>query len=292
MSPDFLSVIVRAAASIALLQAAGAVSFLWQFGAGLGPGGAVVRRLGMAAALLAVPLLAMQVLLDASRMTGDYAGMLDGEMLRLALGSGSGTAHAVQLAGLALVAQGLRPAGSSRAALAGAAALVVAFVLTGHTAVHGARWLLAPLLALHVAIVAFWFGALAPLYMVIAREPAQVAGALLERYSRFAGILVPLIPAVGLAMAFVLLPDLSALRRPYGLLLGLKLLGFAMLMVLAALNRWRWVPALAAAAAPAHLAPARTALRRSRVGEYLLIVAVLLATAVLTTFYSPTMGTT
>jgi copper resistance protein D len=290
MSPDFLSVIVRAAASIALLQAAGAAMFLWQFGAGLGPGGAVVRRLGMAAALLAVPLLAMQVLLDASRMTGDYAGMLDGEMLRLALGSGSGTAHAVQLAGLALVAQGLRPAGSSRAALAGAAALVVAFVLTGHTAVHGARWLLAPLLALHVAIVAFWFGALAPLYMVIAREPAQVAGALLERYSRFAGILVPLIPAVGLAMAFVLLPDLSALRRPYGLLLGLKLLGFAMLMVLAALNRWRWVPALAAAAAPAHMAPARTALRRSLVGEYLLIIAVLLATAVLTTFYSPTMG--
>ena len=285
MSPDFLSVIVRAAASIALLQAAGVVMFLWQFGAGLGPGGAVVRRLGMAAALLAVPLLAMQVLLDASRMTGDYAGMLDGEMLRLALGSGSGTAHAVQLAGLALVVQGLRRAGSSRTAMAGAAALVVAFVLTGHTAVHGARWLLAPLLALHVAIVAFWFGALAPLYMVIAREPAQVAGALLERYSRFAGILVPLIPAVGLAMAFVLLPDLSALRRPYGLLLGLKLLGFAMLMVLAALNRWRWVPALAAAAAPA-----RTALRRSLVGEYLLIIAVLLATAVLTTFYSPTMG--
>jgi putative copper resistance protein D len=290
MSPDFLSVIVRAAASIALLQAAGAAMFLWQFGAALGPGGAAVRRLGMAAALLAVPLLAMQVLLDAARMTGDYAGMLDGEMLRLALGSASGTAHAVQLAGLALVAQGLRRAGSPRVAMAGAAALVVAFVFTGHTAAHGARWLLAPLLALHVAIVAFWFGALAPLYMVIAREPVQLACAVLQRYSRLAGILVPLIPAAGLAMAFVLLPDLSALRRPYGLLLGLKVLGFAMLMVLAALNRWRWVPALAAGAAPVRMAPAHTALRRSLVSEYLLIVAVLLATAVLTTFYSPTMG--
>jgi hypothetical protein len=38
------------------------------------------------------------------------------------------------------------------------------------------------------------------------------------------------------------------------------------------------------------MAPAHTALRRSLVSEYLLIVAVLLATAVLTTFYSPTMG--
>jgi len=62
--------------------------------------------------------------------------------------------------------------------------------------------------------------------------------------------------------------------------------------VLAALNRWRWVPDMAAAAAPANMVPARTALRRSLVGEYLLIVAVLLATAVLTTFYSPTMGAT
>lgn len=283
MSLDFLSVIVRAGASVALLQAAGAVVFLWQFDAGLGSSAAGVRRLGKAAALLAVPLLASQVLLDASRMSGDYAGMLDGEMLRLALGSGSGAAYALQLAGLALVTHGLRRAELPRAALAGAAAVLAALLLTGHTAVHHLRWLLAPLLALHVAIVAFWFGALAPLFMVIAREPARVACAVLQRYSRLAGMLVPLIPAAGLLMAFVLLPNLSALRRPYALLLGLKLLGFATLMVLAALNRWRWVPALAAGAAPA-----RTALRRSLVGEYLLIIAVLLATAVLTTFYSPT----
>lgn len=290
MSPDFLSVIVRAGACATLLQAAGVVVFLWLFEGVLVPSMAGVRRLGMISALLAVPLLAAQVLLDASRMTGDFAGMLDGEMLRLALGSGSGAALALRLAGLALVVQGLRRAGWSRAALAGVAALVGAFLLTGHTAVHSARWLLAPLLALHVTIVAFWFGTLAPLFMVIAREPAQVACAVLQRYSRLAGFLVPVIPAAGLAMACVLLPDLSALRRPYGLLLGLKVLGFAMLMVLAALNRWRWVPALAVGAAPTHLAAARTALRGSLVGEYLLIVAVLLATAVLTTFYSPTMG--
>ena len=290
MSPDFLSVIARAGAAIALLQAAGVVMFLWQFDAGLGPGGAGVRRLGIGAALLAVPLLVAQVLLDASRMTGEYAGMFDGAMLRLALGAGSGAAHALQLAGLALMAQGLRRSRSSRAALAGAAAVLAAFLLTGHTAVHSARWLLAPLLALHLAIVAFWFGSLAPLFMVIAREPVQLAGRVLQRYSRLAGLLVPLIPAAGLAMAYLLLPDLAALRRPYGLLLGLKLLGFATLMVLAALNRWRWVPALAADATPGRTAAARMALRRSLVGEYLLIVAVLVVTAVLTTFYSPTMG--
>jgi putative copper resistance protein D len=72
------------------------------------------------------------------------------------------------------------------------------------------------------------------------------------------------------------------LRRPYGLLLRAKLGLFALLMVLAAVNRWRLTPALAAS-----VAPARSALRRSIVAEYLLITVVLAVTAMLTTLYSP-----
>ena len=55
-----------------------------------------------------------------------------------------------------------------------------------------------------------------------------------------------------------------------------------MLMGFAALNKWRWVPGLAA-----NLVASRAALRRSIAAEYLLIVIVLAVTAVLTTFYSP-----
>jgi putative copper resistance protein D len=70
------------------------------------------------------------------------------------------------------------------------------------------------------------------------------------------------------------------LRHPYGQLLIVKLSGFLLLMVLAAANRWRWAPALAAGR------PA-TALRRSIAMEIVLLVAVLFTTAVLTTYFSP-----
>ena len=83
-------------------------------------------------------------------------------------------------------------------------------------------------------------------------------------------------------MAFMLAPDVSVLRRPYGELLAAKVIGFGLLLGLAALNKWRWVPALAAGETAA-----RAALRRSIATEYALIAAVLSITAVLTAFYSP-----
>jgi putative copper export protein len=54
-------------------------------------------------------------------------------------------------------------------------------------------------------------------------------------------------------------------------------------MALAAWNRWRAVPALAAAQTP----NAGNRLRRVIAVEYLLILVVLATTATLTTFYSP-----
>jgi putative copper export protein len=80
----------------------------------------------------------------------------------------------------------------------------------------------------------------------------------------------------------VLLPKLAALHRPYGELLIAKVVGFCLLMPLAALNRWRLGPALQ------HGDPA--AGRRFRqvvVAEFALLAAILCITAVMTTFYSP-----
>jgi putative copper export protein len=73
----------------------------------------------------------------------------------------------------------------------------------------------------------------------------------------------------------------AVLRRPYGLLLLAKLSLFVLLMGLAALNRWRFTPALEAAPQSA-----RRALQRSIVAEYLAITVVLAMTATLTTLFS------
>jgi putative copper export protein len=281
MSPDLLSVIVHAGGYIGLLQAAGAVLFLWQFGAPLAASRRRVRKLGIAAALVTIPCIGAHLVLDAARMAGEYPGIMDPGLMRLALWSASGAAHLLQMAGLALIAAGLAR-GHRFTAGAGVALAILAFPLTGHTSVHAMRWLLAPLLALHVTLVAFWLGALAPLLLALRHETSADAIRLLHRFSSLAGWIVPCIPAAGIAMALVLIPDASALRRPYGQLLGVKLAGFALLMGLAVLNRWRWVPMLAREGARAAVA-----LRRSVLGEYLLISAILVATATLTTFYSP-----
>ena len=131
-------------------------------------------------------------------------------------------------------------------------------------------------------LVAFWFGALAPLRTVARLEaPAQVAVAL-RHFSAYALWLVPLLALAGVTLACTLLPGLAALRRPYGMLVCVKALLFAALLALAALNRQRLTPALARGEAWA-----LPVLRRSLSAEYLLLGTALIATAALTGFFSP-----
>jgi putative copper export protein len=188
------------------------------------------------------------------------------------------------MAGMVLIAVGVARNGSGWRLLGflGAVALACAFLLVGHTSTHPQRWALAPLLLIHLMIVAFWFGALPGLMLASRRETAATAARLVASFTALATWLVPLIALAGLGMAFILLPSPSALLRPYGVLLMVKLGGFSALMVLAALNKWRLGPAIAAGGAPS-----LRALNRSIALEYILIVGVLAATATLTSLYSP-----
>jgi copper resistance protein D len=283
VNPDWAAVAVRALGLTCLYQAAGAAFFIALLGSELPGLRERICRLAVLAAVPGVALILMQAPLAAARMAGDYSGLGDSSLLHLAWHASSGIANAVQVAGLALIAVSLRaPRKSVAAAVLGAALAACALVLTGHTSVNSQRALLAPLLAVHLLAVAFWFGALAPLWLAIAHEAPADAARLLRRFSALASWLVPCIALAGIAMAWLLIDHLAVLRRPYGLLLLAKLCLFAALMVLAAMNRWHFTPALEAA-----VPPARRALQRSIVAEYLLITTVLAATAALTTLYSP-----
>ena len=135
---------------------------------------------------------------------------------------------------------------------------------------------------LHLLIVAFWFGALWPLYFVSLREAPARASAIVQRFTGVATWLVPVIFVAGTAMAILLLPGFSVLTEPYGELLMAKVVGFALLLGLAAANKWRLGPALHAGTAGGG-----RWFRRSVATEYVLIAAVLAITAVMTSFYSP-----
>jgi putative copper resistance protein D len=277
-------VALRAASLVLLLQAAGAALFTAAFAHRLQHSSPAIRRTGARAAAGALAVLAAQYLFEPVHLAGEWAGIADASLHRLVLSSSTGAALAVRAAGVAGVALGLRHDGwaARSAGVAGGLAALSSFALTGHTALDEHRLLLAALLLAHLTLAAFWFGSLWPLRQLCALEPREQAARVLEAFSSGALWLVPLIPLAGLGMAAVLLPDFGALLAPYGLLLGAKLMLFAALMGLAALNKLRLTPALARGE-PGAL----PRLRRSLAAEYVLICAVLSVTAVLTGFFSP-----
>jgi len=281
---DALSVTLRALSFVALFQAAGMAMFIALFGHELSRVEYLVRRYGVISALVASALVLGHYALEAARMSGDFAGISDATLQSLVLHSSSSVALTWRLSGLVLIAVGLRTRSVPGITLGvvGAALAVGAFTLTGHTAAHPQRWLLSVLLLGHLLVVAFWFGALVPLHFASSREPAAVAGKVIDGFSRLAVWLVPGLFVAGVVLAIVLVKHLSGLATAYGQMLIVKLAGFALLMLLAALNKWRLGPAIARGEASAS-----RAFRRSLAAEYLLIGAVLTVTAALTTFFSP-----
>jgi putative copper export protein len=290
VSPDLLWVVTRALGFVSLFQAAGAVFFLALFGSWLAHSKHSIRQLGFYAALAALPLLGVHQWLDGARMANDYLGLTDSSLQRLAWGGSGGSATFFQLVGLAMIAlalaQPVRP--SIGIASIGAVIAACAFALTGHTSELPQRPLLAALLCVHLLLVSFWFGALLPLIICSRREARADAVALLRSFSSVAGWLVPCIGIAGLTMAIILIPAAAGWREMYGLLLLGKMAAFGVLLLLAIWNRWRVVPAMANQETQEVAAAGATqTLRRTITFEYLLLVAVLATTAVLTTFYGP-----
>jgi putative copper export protein len=83
-------------------------------------------------------------------------------------------------------------------------------------------------------------------------------------------------------MSGLLLPDLSALRAPYGISLITKLGGFSILMALAGLNKWQLSHGVSKGNRRSLLAFQTTVL-----AEWILILAIVTVTAVMTSLFSP-----
>ena len=156
------------------------------------------------------------------------------------------------------------------------------FALMGHTTTHDPGLVLTPLLIAHVVIIAFWFGSLLPLIHVTESESPTVSGDVLSRFSSLATWSVPLILIAGTAIWLVLLPGFEALMNSYSKLVFGKAAGFIVLLALAALNKWRYVPRIRAGDPRALLA-----LRRCIAREWSLMALIFIVTASLTGFFSP-----
>lgn len=281
---DVVAIGLRAATCAAALLAAGLPIFLLLHGHLLDRSSRRIRSTVFPSALAALALLTLHALVEPVRLAGAWSGVLDPSLHGLLMSSDFGTTLAVRALGLTLIAGSARAAERSGTGLAmiGATLTAASFAFMGHTAADPQRWLLAPLLLVHLLAIAFWFGSLGPLLTVTRFETADIASKVVARFSRTAICVVPLVLLAGLTMSGLLLPSLASLGTPYGTSLIAKLGGFSLLMVLAALNKLRLGPCVSSGN-PSSV----RALRISMLAELVLILAVVTVTVVMTALFSP-----
>jgi copper resistance protein D len=285
MLADAASASVRAISFIAMFQAIGIAIFLAVLARPLADRTrAALRRTLRRSTWVAIATVLFHYLLEAGRMGGSLTAVADTTLQSLVLQSPAATALSLRIAGLLLIAGSAQIArtGAAFLALPGATLTLFAFTQTGHTSLEGARLVLPALLMVHLFIIAFWFGALAPLRRISLDEPPAVAAAVVGRFSTIAVWVVPMVFVVGALMAALLLGSWHALTTGYGLVILTKALLFGGVMIMATFNKWHYGPAIGRGE-PAIL----LGFRRTVAAEYAVIAAILALTAVLTTFLSP-----
>ena len=209
-------------------------------------------------------------------------GEFDTATLSAVFVSGVGAALGLQIAGAGLLLFGTQEADSTGATqLSNAAIVTASFAFNGHAAASG---LTAGLVAfLHVSLAAWWVGSLWILRDACTRlEPSAVASLVL-RFSALAfalvgGLVIAGLVLVGTLVDFSRAPWLSG----YGQLLAIKIGVALVALTLASYNKFRLTPRLVTGDTLA------TRSLRKMIGvELVCIAAVVIATAILTTYTSP-----
>ena len=264
------------------LAAAGALLFRAAHGGQRLPTPLRWRPAAVAWAFVALSGGALHVAVTAGRLLDDGVnGMTDPEILALVMDTPLGTATLTRSVGLVLLILAcLRTRASLALTVGGVLVVAASFGLSGH-ATHDATGLVPVLVAVHWLVAAYWFGAFRPLTRLAGRSAAAASGPA-EGFGRVAVFIVPLLPLIGVVVAWRLAGGFEPLlTSDYGALLLFKVLVVALVLGLGALNRLRFVPALAAGEEGA-----AGAFRQSLRLEQALFVLAVAVTAVLTSSFS------
>ena len=287
MDVDSLAVVVKAVAYAALLQGVGTALFVAIFASRLDAATPVVKRLGMVACAIGLAAALASYLLEAGRMTGELAGVMDQATHRRLAHLPLAAATSLRILGGTLVIFGLawRAGEAIVLAVIGSVLVTGSFLLVGHSVTHEPRWLVVALLQWHLLVVAFWVGSIVPLILVARREAAVVSHKLVERFSALATVLVPAMAIAGLAMGWTLDGGRYSIRDPYTAALTGKVALLVVALALAALNRARLGPALREGSKPA--------VRRfslSLIVEFVVLLGIVVLTATMSSLFSPPMA--
>lgn len=252
-----------------------------------------LKRVLIGASVIGILAALMMLCAEAAEMSGEATQAFDPATIwSVASGTSFGAIWALRLvlvcAMLVLVLAFPRRAGL--AALSVCGALVAASLAwLGHGGEGG------PVLGvlhqsadvLHILAASLWIGALVVLVRVLHSGDGASAHHALTRFSGIGVLVVATLVITGVVNTWALIqprPIGAAIATPYGIVLLVKLGLFAVMLVLAALNRWVLSPRLAGAEGEAK------ALRRSVGAETVLAVLVIAAVAVLGVLEPPNAG--
>lgn len=289
---DWVAAVLRLVAYAGALGAAGYVLVVSALRADDDPPPVTTAVLFAIAASLVALLAGIPV--QAALATGRGVGSItEPGVLSLVLRDGVAASLLVTVVGLLAMAitAGLSFGRPARAvALAGAVVAPVGFAITGHTRTMDPAAIGYLADAAHLWAGAVWLGGLVAVVAVVRRrrrdgDPFAAAEAV-ARFSGWAAAVTAAVVVAGLAMAWLEVGGWHALTTTsYGRLLLAKVALVAVVVAVAATNRYRLLPQVAAAAVedpPADDGEAwRSLLARVRV-EVVLLVAVLGVTSVLT----------
>ncbi|MCX8955066.1 CopD family protein [Ruegeria sp. NA] len=238
-----------------------------------------MKRQALVLAWLSLAATVFGFMLRGAALTGGVDGMVDPEMLGLLWQTSVGDVLAYRLSGAVLILVGLSvPRFGLWIALLGGTLAMWSFAQIGHVP-ELESFSVKLLLLLHLLCVAFWVGIFSPLRgMALMSEHLTDAAELGHRFGQTAALVVPALIGAGLWMAWLLVGNLQGLLfTGYGQTLMLKVFLVALLMILAAANKLRFVPAMQSGEA---IAAQRLA--RSIEVEAIVVLAVLATTAALT----------
>ena len=282
-------ILVAAGVYLSALVATGAVLFRLAFPQLPDHDRRRVVRMGVFAAWSGVTLVLFQWPLQAGYLGGgNVAAATNPMLLGIVFEGAPGTRLILAVTGLLLVQaiqlnNLLLSKTANSLSLVGVLLVMLAFVQVGHT-VPPPRLVLSGLLIFHLMAAAFWVASLWPLFHLVGRRHNQGNSArILTRFGQIAMDGVGLLVLAGVTLATLLTGGLTPLlTTAYGQFLIGKVLIVAVLLLFAAANKCRLVPAFESGDATA---PRR--LQRSIALEMVLVAVILLITAVLTRVTSP-----
>ena len=216
----------------------------------------LARLVGVKAAWASVVFAVAAMPVQAAAVTGgSFASAFSPAALAEVVGSSFGLASVVRVTAMVALAllwrEGTKPAASAVAAMLA----VGSFVLDGHQQSVEPTWLLIASDLVHVTAAAIWLGGLILLVGALRQRTQDdgpiEAAALVSRFSRLALWSVVAIAVGGLALAVPLVGSFGALvSTTYGWLLMAKTAAVGVVVLVAAYNRFRLVPAIGASVAP------------------------------------------